>query len=269
MTPLAELFPRDDFRFHLTLRTTEPGEFFRAAGVGGQVLTERRHWLDSEPARHAALQPEGERLLEQFSQCVRAWGLVEHADADSPPLEQLRRLGCALEPDFLLLSREAEGQFRLRGGVLCFPTSWALEEKMGLAMDEIHGAVPGLNRAIGTSIHQFLSRLKPGRAFCRDNWGIAATDALNLHPARQLAAPSRPVALNRLWLRVEHQALLALPEGDGIVFGIRIALHRLDTVAADRAAAEGLRRSLATMPADLQAYKRVAAIAAELCAALA
>jgi hypothetical protein len=170
--------------------------------------------------------------------------------------ELLRDLGRRLEPDILLLTADAEGRWRLRGGALCFPTGWALTEKIGLPIESIHGVVPGLNAALGNPIHQFLSRLKPGLAFLRDNWGIAATDELNLHPARRIPAPDLPARLDRLWLRVEHQALLALGDSRAIVFGIRIALHRLDEVARGPHA-PALQRALATMPPDLVAYKRL------------
>jgi hypothetical protein len=140
---------------------------------------------------------------------------------------------------------------------LCFPTGWALEEKLDHPLDFIHGVVPGLNAALASPIHQFLAKLKPGIAFLRDNWGLTATDELNLQPARRIPPPAPPVALDRLWLRVEHQALVALPRSGGVLFGIRIALHRLDGVARDGAAAAGLRRALATMPGELAAYKRI------------
>ncbi|MEY4090242.1 MAG: hypothetical protein RJB55_2513, partial [Verrucomicrobiota bacterium] len=52
---------------------------------------------------------------------------------------------------------------------LCFPTSWSLEEKIGRGLEEIHGPVPGLNAALGPSIHQVLGRHTPLR-----------------HPVRQL-----------------------------------------------------------------------------------
>jgi dimethylamine monooxygenase subunit A len=100
-------------------------------------------------------------------------------------------------------------------------------------------------------------------AFLRDNWGLAATDQLNLHPSRRIGAPSPPVALDRLWLRVEHQALQALPGSGGIVFGIRIALHRLDRLAGTPAG-ERLRRGLETMPAELAVYKRLDSVRADV-----
>ncbi len=273
MTPLADLFPDGDYRFHLTLHRGEPGDFFRPQETSGRLLRERAHWLATDPARYAALQPEGEPLLAEFAGLCAEWGAWGARGAHDvglagegtrPPSALLLGMGAALEPDFLLLSRDADGSFRLRGGALCFPTAWALEEKMGHTLDFIHGPVPGLNAALASPISQFLARLKPGIAFHRDNWGIAATDELNLHPSRGLPPPALPVALDRLWLRVEHQALVALPRSGGVVFGIRIALHRLDAVARDHAVATGLRRALESMPAALAAYKRIDQIRGEL-----
>jgi hypothetical protein len=260
VSALAELFPSGDFRFHLTLRRQEPEGFFRPHDPSGEVIAERRRWLAAEPGRYAALLPDGIPVFEEFSALAAEW---------APPVpgipgwDAIHHAGARWEPDILFLRADAAGQFRLQGGALCFPTGWALEEKLGHTLDFIHGPVPGLNAAIGGPIQQFLGRMKPGGAFFRDNWGIAASDELNLHPARRLAAPTLPVDMERLWLRVEHQVLLALPQSGGIVFGIRIARHRLDAVARDPAAA-GLRQALETMPAAVAAYKRLEAIRAEL-----
>jgi hypothetical protein len=251
----SDLFPEGDYRFHLTLRRAEPREFFRPHDRTGRVLTERARWLAESPQRYADLTPEGLPLLEEFSALSAAWGFASIADVVA--------LGAAFEPDILLLSPDREGRFRLRGGALCFPTGWALADKIGRPLDFVHGVVPGLNAALAAPIHQFLSKLKPGVAFCRDNWGLAATDELNLHPARGVPPPTPPVALDRLWLRVEHQALVALPQTGGVAFGIRLALHRLDGVAC-HPAAPGLRRALETMPADLAAYKRIDRIRSEV-----
>ena len=273
MTPLADLFPDGDYRFHLTLRRGEPREFFRQRGTTGKILAERARWLATEPARYAALLPAGEPLLAEFAELCAEWGLLgarcphragSAGEGARSPIESLLTLGASLEPDFLLLSPVANGAFRMRGGALCFPTAWALEEKIGHTLDFIHGPVPGLNTALGSPISQFLGRLKPGIAFHRDNWGIAATDELNLHPARRLPAPMLPIALDRLWLRVEHQALVALPRSRGIVFGIRIASHRLDDVVRDPETRDGLRRALKSMPSELAAYKRIDGICAHL-----
>jgi hypothetical protein len=255
---LAELFPDDDYRFHLTLRRAEPREYFAPSPASGAVLAERVRWLEHDPAAYAAIRPEGAAALREFAEMAAPWvgDGKSLADGTLAALEQLKRLNGALEPDLLFLSADAEGQFRLRGGALCFPTGWALAEKLGHTMEFIHGVVPGLNQALAGPIQQFLSRLKPGTAFLRDNWGITATDELNLHPSRGIPGPDLPTSLQRLWLRVEHQALMALPVSRGIVFGIRIALHRLDRVAATPQG-KSFRRALATMPPDVVEYKRL------------
>ena len=254
---LADLFPSGDFRFHLTLRRVEPREFFSPRDNTGCLLAERARWLASEPTKYAAILPEGDAVLREFAAIASDWSVpLAAADASAVSLDVLHRVGRAFEPDLLFLRADAEGQFRLRGGVLCFPTGWALAEKLGHTMDIIHGVVPGLNSALASPIHQFLSRLKPGVAFLRDNWGVAATDELNLHPSREIAAPDLPIGLDRLWLRVEHQALMALPQSGGIVFGIRIALHRLDSISGGPHA-RALRHALETMPPELVAYKQL------------
>jgi hypothetical protein len=195
-------------------------------------------------------------------------------DSDLPPAVpppsslSLCALGRRLEPDVLFLSPDAAGEPRLRGGVLCFPTGWALREKLGGTVEEIHGIVPGLNRALGPALGQMLVRLSPGEARGRSNWGLAATPELNLHPALGRPAPTPPAALDRLWLRVEEQLLAALPGTKGLVFAIRIELIRLDELVRDPAAAAGLARALRSLPAPLAAYKRLDTVREPLLALL-
>ncbi|HNC23345.1 MAG TPA: DUF3445 domain-containing protein [Opitutaceae bacterium] len=255
--PLSELFPPGPFRFHLTLKRGDAREFFGPQDPTGRLLAERAKWIDADPTRYADLQPEGEPLLAELGElAAREWGIAG--------VTSVRELGRRLEPDMLLLAPDAAGAYRLRGGALCFPTGWALEEKMGQTLDVIHGVVPGLNAALAAPINQFLSRLKPGAVFFRDNWGIVTTDELNLHTSRRAPAPALPVQLERLWLRLEYQALLLLPRTRGVLFGIRLGLHRLDDVARDPGAAAGLRNALATMPPEMAAYKRLDGIRSKL-----
>jgi hypothetical protein len=252
---LEDLFPAGDYRHHLTLRRAPPREFFAPQDESGAVIRERIRWLEADPGGYAALQPEGGALLAEFTALLSAWG-VGAAGTAWDEHGSIVALGRQLEPDILFLARDGAGRFRLRGGALCFPTGWALTEKLGHTLEVIHDVVPGLNAALGPSIHQMLGRMKPGLAYLRDNWGLAASAELNLHPARGIPPPEPPVSTERMWLRVEHQALVALPETQGIAFGIRITLHRLDAVLRGPAG-PGLRHALATMPAEMAAYKKL------------
>jgi hypothetical protein len=265
VSELERLFPDEDFRLHLTLRRGDPAEFLRNRDATGRILAERRKWLAADPGYYARLEPAGEIPWREFGERVIGWGLATvPADGAARPAA----LGGLLEPDLLVLTRDDAGGWRLRGGALCFPTSWALEEKLGRGLEEIHGPVPGLNAALGPSINQVLGRLSSDTTIERWNWGLAATDELNLHPARRLPAPLPPVSLASLWLRLEHQALFALPRSGGVVFGIRISLHRLDTLLGT-AAGRGLARALRSMPAPMAEYKRVEPVRFEVAAALA
>lgn len=260
MSTLAALFPAEDYRFQLGLRRGSAEEFFRPKEPGGGLRAERARLLAAFPARHAGLLPSGRGLFEATCALLAGWGLPD-AESFRSPIE----LGAAVEPDLLWLAPDQSGEYILCGGVLCFPTSWALEDKIGRPMTFIHGPVPGLNAALGGQIGRFLAGMQPSTAYFRQNWGLAATDALNLHPAVSPPRPALPLDPDRLWLRVEHQALLALP-GGGVLFAIRIETVALRQVRMEKAAALGLGRALLSMPQTVADYKGITAIRQALAA---
>jgi len=262
---LGELFPDTDHAFRLTLRRCQPAEFFRRGGASDAILTERSRWLDEAPDRCVQALPEATAAIDEFAAEATRWPEASRLDPGPPvePREQLLAMGRQWEADVLFLTSGANGEFRLRGGVLCFPTGWSLEEKLGESLESIHAPVPGLNAAIGGAMGQFMAKLKPGAGFLRRNWGLAATAELNLHPARKVAPPGRPVRLAELWLRVEHQILLSLPRTGAVVFGIKIEQYRMDRVAMHPAAPR-MRRALVSMDEELASYKRIAEIRGEL-----
>lgn len=249
MNSLAELFPDEDHRFHLTLRRGDPAAFFAPSAAAESVLAERRHWLEAAPARHAALLDEGDPLRETFARLV-----------GRPPLSSIGELGRSLEPDFLLLAPDNTGSHRLLGGALCFPTGWSLTASLGRTLESIHGVVPELNSALASPIRQLLARLKPGAGVLRANWGLAATPELNLHPELDRPRLSLPLDPARVWLRVEHQLLAGLDDRGGVLFGIRVECHPLQEAIADETVRRGLHRALATMSEPVAAYKGLAGV---------
>lgn len=249
---LSDVFPDEDYRFHLTLRAGDVDQFFRSSQP--EVLTERARWLNADPRRYAAQTGTGEALLGEFEALAAQWIGGGTPPAESP-FDRLLRLGAALEPDFLVLAPDGTGTFRLHVGAVCFPSSWALEEKIDRSLDEIHQPVPTLNSTLGVSISRFLARLKPGSAFERANWGLAATPEMNLHPhlSRPRLAPTSPI--ENAWVRIEDQLLAALPSGAGVLFGIRLRILPLGSILADRTIAPRFMRAIETMPREVAAYK--------------
>jgi hypothetical protein len=263
MTP-SELFPDQDYRFHIKFEQAPPGDFFGPTDRREELIAERIRWLKTAGHMHAAVLPEGAPLLVETMELAREWGTIasEQLNVAQDADELLGRcisLGTDWEPDFLLLKVDPAQSVRLVAGVVCFPSSWALEEKIGHPVETIHGVVPGLNNAIGTQIQTFLTRLKPGVAWLRHNWGLSRSPELNQHPARGLPRLDQAVELEEVWLRVEHQALVALPRTGGVLFGIRIATRPLLEVARD-GAGRRLARALRTMPEAVAAYKGLAEV---------
>jgi hypothetical protein len=261
---LEELLPGEDYRFQFRFERSEPREFFKPTSNSEGLLAERRHWLEAAPERYAALLPQGRPLLEETIELARRWEIIDRGFPSVPtdPQQSLAHclaLGGALEPDFLLLKPEASGVPHLFGGVVCFPSSWSLEEKIGKPITAIHGVVPGLNDALGSQINGFLAKLRPGVAWLRNNWGLSRCAELNQHPVRKLSRLDPLVRPDEVWLRVEQQALVALPRTGGILFGIRISNYVLSEILKDQVVSERLARALKTMPADVAAYKGLAA----------
>ena len=298
----AELLPDEDFRFHFGLKPGDAAAFFARTREHASLIQQRQHWLEQAPQACAALLPEGAPLLQETLVLARQWQtLPEHAgDIASPPpsaeppdvlgrvspcasgpssvpaagkptpansnpaLQRCLALGRVWEPDFLLLKPDTAGQFRLVAACVCFPSSWRLSEKIGQPLEAIHAPVPSLNSTLGRSIHQFLAKLQPGPAWRRANWGLSRSPELNQHPDRNLPRLMPPLTLDEVWLRIEHQALVALPETGGILFGIRLEMISLTEVKLHAEAKRGLLRALRTMPEEIAAYKNLAAARADL-----
>jgi hypothetical protein len=266
---LAELFPEEDYRFNFRFERGSISEFFRPTAQHDEIIEQRRFWLKSAPATHAALLPEGGALLEEAVRVGQAERTFPDQDSNAllpgaTPWERCLALGEVWEPDFLLLQSQPDGVVRLVAGCVCFPSSWSLAEKMGHPIEHIHGVVPGLNPALGSPIQNFLSRLKPGAAWLRANWGLSRSPELNQHPERKLPRLDELVELEEVWLRIEHQALVALPETWGVLFGIRIAVHPLAEIRRDPVVRRGLLRALKTMPEPMAQYKNIASARSRL-----
>jgi dimethylamine monooxygenase subunit A len=256
-TTLERLFPDEDYRFHLRMERGDPAAFFAPTPLHEQWIAERQRWLRSDPHSYAALLPPGEPLLVEVSELAQTWN--GFAPASPAPWPTLLALGEFWEADYLLLKSDADGEIRLYGGCLCFPSSWRLTDKLGQPIEFIHGPVPGLNPSLGAAIHKFLAGLKPGTASLRHNWGLARSPELNHHPDLHRARLDADVALNEVWLRVEHQALVALPRSRGILFGIRVVNYPLAAVLANAVARLRLVRALETMPEAVAVYKGIGA----------
>src|SRR4029434_3562885 len=84
------------------------------------------------PLEYAMLSDARRPLLEETRQFAVTCGALDPAAGHS-----LETLGRTLEPDFVLLVPSPNGPIVV-GGVVCFPSSWALPEKIGRTLHETH-----------------------------------------------------------------------------------------------------------------------------------
>ncbi len=242
------LFPAADYRLPMNVRPGDAKRYWSASPDAAAVLMERRHWIDEAPQRHLLFLPG----VEQEASEAVAWfsSLSGRTFADA------REAAGALEPDWVLLSGGVDGDFRVLGGAVIFPSSWALEEKLGRPLAQVHDPVPGLAATLGSPIATFLTRIAPGAAWERENWGLSAAPTLNQHPSHQFARLSELATLDTTWLRLEQQFLTRLPATGAILFGIRVTNHRFDTLLGNHPSLAGrMIHALETMSDAMADYK--------------
>jgi hypothetical protein len=254
---LSDYLPEGSYRFQMQFAKGTFREFYSPTRENEEILRERRHWLKEAPQRYLAVDGEVKEIVAEFGDMTEAEGLGPQR-RNAKETDLLLFLAENLEPDFLLLVPQA-GSIKLIAGAVCFPSSWALEEKIGRPIEEVHGIVPDLNRSIGSSIQTFVQKLRPGVSWNRTNWGLTRSKDRNQHPSRALPRLDEQVMLDEIFFRVEEQSLVSLPRTGSILFGIRLKIVALSELKKDGEARVRLIHALETMPEAMATYKGLAA----------
>jgi len=254
---LADYLSEESYRFQMQFSKGSFAEFYAPTSEQEEVLGERRKWLKETPKKYLALTMNAGEIVDEFREMAEDEGVFPKDGRHGSEADVLLSLGQKLEPDFLLLVSRGDA-IRLVAGVVCFPSSWALEEKMGRAIEEIHGVVPGLNGSIGNSIQTFLQKLKSGVSWNRTNWGLTPSAERNQHPSRGLPRLDEKALLHEIFFRVEEQSLVALPRTRSILFGIRLRITSLEDLKREETARARLIKALQTMPEEMAQYKGLA-----------
>jgi hypothetical protein len=247
----------------MRFRRGDIASFYKNSPDHAAIIDERKKWLQQDAAKYSAALPEAQPLLAEAVEVANSVGVM--ASVRATPAETMLNLGAAWEPDLLLLKAPSqESQPILLAGSVCFPSSWALEEKIGRPLDTIHAPVPTLNNQFANPVQQFLARIKPGISWERINWGLSRSPELNQHPCRKLARFDPRVNVDEVWFRAEYQSLISLPKTGGILFGIRLVIEPLVSVCKDREFQSGLARALRSMPESIAVYKGLSSSRARL-----
>lgn len=135
--------------------------------------------------------------------------------------------GRLVQEDFCLLDRR-NGTHVLTAGLVCFPTSWTLSEKIGRSLTSLHGPVDAFDNRLALRLERIFHMLQPGTVLMRGNTLIYTDPDLH-QPRRENEARPIEADLPR-WVRVERQTLRRLPQSEAIVFGIHTSLVPAETL---------------------------------------
>jgi dimethylamine monooxygenase subunit A len=259
---LDDRYP-DEMRQRRELLATRHGEVFEAHPESAEACQEALELVaDNLTCHHTPwFRRDGNLLHNALS--GESWDLA------ALPLDPLEVAGRLVQED-LCVVRLADGVPRLSAAVLCFPSRWRLQEKLGRPIAAVHGPVPFYAERLAKPVDRFMHHVRPGHVAQRLNWSLLDDPTLyqpgghsreGLNPAITQAN-----AGERIYLRVERQTLRSLPLSKGVLFGIRVHVYPLGRVITTGELAGRLAEAVCALPPEMQRYKSLAPFKAALLA---
>ncbi|EED81637.1 predicted protein [Postia placenta Mad-698-R] len=163
---------------------------------------------------------------------IPAIGIVNKVTGESFPdvrtlsgVDALLAVSRLVQDDFLMGRERPDGKIYLVGGLIVFPGSYLLSEKIGQPLHELHGSVPHFNKML-MSVERTMARFAPDRPFERASWMIVDDRELFWH---NIISGTMPADMHPkdLFLRIDHQTFRKLPKTRGIMFGVHPVLKRI------------------------------------------
>ena len=194
------------------------------------------------------------------------WSLTDPAH---DPLELAGRL---VQEDLCVIDASGTAPV-LTAAILCAPSRWRLQEKIGRPLADVHGAVPLYADRLSAPVDRFMGALRPGKAAERLNWSIVDDGALfqtgGKHRTGHDPSITADNAGKRLFLRVERQTMMRLPTNGAVLFAIHVHSYPLAKVLTVPGAAADLHAAVQALPESLAVYKSLPPIRDALLARLA
>ena len=216
------------------------------------LLNERRHEVVAflEGGEDAA--EETARLVADFvGTTIKSEGIDALVDA-----------ALLVADDLIVMKPKNEGQLVVVAGVVCSPSRWRIESKLGQDMMAVHAPVARYAEHVGGAVDTTMNRLRTDQPMIRANWTIEDHCALF-----QPIAPSEPLVNDpsMLWVRMERQTLRFLPETGGSLFTIRTYQQPIaEYVARGKDTAQTLHALIKRLPDDVAKYKSLLHYRAQL-----
>jgi dimethylamine monooxygenase subunit A len=180
----------------------------------------------------------------------------------APPCDPLELAGRLVQEDLCIIQNADDGP-RFTAAILCFPSRWRLNEKIGKPLVGVHGPVPLYAERLAAPVDRFMAKVKPGHIASRLNWSVLDDPAMYQPGGKWREATNGAVtpdnAGDKLYLRVERQTLRRLPESNAILFGIRVHNYPLARAISKPEHAVRLAEAVRALPDATLHYKSLKA----------
>ncbi|EMD40976.1 hypothetical protein CERSUDRAFT_111549 [Gelatoporia subvermispora B] len=215
---------------------------------------------------------------------IRPVGVTYNLDEEDP----MTVIALLVQEDIAILVEGTDGRYYLQAGAICIPGSWRLQDKIGLALDEIHiPAVPQYATKLEMSMTRYFRRLPVDKPVVRNNYAfqiVSSVGATELDPtelawartmngdedtpkfewerglhirseAEEKEERKHVVTPETLILRTERQTLRRLPRTGAIVFTIRVYQTLVEELAKEPGVPGRLASAIRSWPEDVAKYK--------------
>lgn len=222
-----------------------------------------RSLVRTDPGRFKVLQDGGYVLWQNTQRGQTQRFIPGHSETLPGGLTPLDWVGREVQEDLLILDPNGI----LVAGQLCFPSGWALHEKLGKNFMDIHQPLPGALAPMLMAADKLMGHIPAGKPLQRNNWGLRVTEQLDLssrhsdHYRNLLREKASQIATHdagrHLYLRVEHQTLSRLPLSDHILFTIHTYQSKLSQEIDTSEKARQFLTFLQSVPSPVLDYKLV------------
>ena len=197
------------------------------------LLEHRREavFAQTEPASEAA--EELRDLIIDECSFERNGDIIQRADGVRVDVSADTALVTAarLTQTDLCILQDADEEHILAAGVLCFPSSWTLAQKIGRSLASIHSSVDDYDERVATSVQRMFKAIRIEQPLWRANFLIYTDAQLHQPRAEGIAKPMDKDAPP--YVRVERQSFRRLPKSLAVVFGIHTSVVSATTLSKD------------------------------------
>jgi len=290
LLPLHRPYLSSGALFQIGTRPMDPAHWLAIGPDHAPFLREKRARLKANPLPFYRTTPGSLPAQSELRERIVAHLLARHADVfslaegrlvdrvegtahalDSPGVEPLAAISQFLEEDFILL-QQVDGQELITAASNAYSSSGRIVSSVGRSIPWAHKFVPTLNDQLGPRIDRVLGNIKVDAPVERFNWlltpiasrlfpedphaaNAAAVDSIN---ARLAEDPGRAGEI--LWIRVERQTLLRLPESGALAFSIYTYSDPLSSIARDRESLAAMHRLIDNYSEERMNYAAMAPI---------